>query len=137
MTNKVKSASGNKKLLERAIIAFAVIAAVGAVMLASRLYDIYLEKTYPKSGVYGTWVEQNVAAYAADEFILSPSGVTIKGRVVNTQYSWDGSFLEYRIGDKERKFRALNQQFTELQLISETHYQPVYRLSEKFKNNIR
>ncbi len=109
----------------------AVIAAICAVLMANSLYSIYLEKTYPKSELYGTWVEQNVASYAADEFVLSPSGVSIDGGVVDTKYRWNGVHLEYRLGDKERKFKALNEQFTELQLISEPSYQPIYRLSNK------
>ncbi|KLN62808.1 MULTISPECIES: DUF2850 domain-containing protein [Vibrio] len=128
--------SGKKKIFERVIVLGALIAAVMAIMMASSLYQLYLEKTYPKSNVYGTWVEQNVASYAAEEFVLSPSGVAINGGIVDTQYSWDGSHLKYRLGNKVRKFKALNEEFTELQLVSEPNYQPVYRLSEKVKNNI-
>lgn len=136
MTKKVNGVSGKKKIFERVIVLGALIAAVMAIIMASSLYQLYLEKTYPKSNVYGTWVEQNVASYAAEEFVLSPSGVAINGGIVDTQYSWDGSHLEYRLGNKVRKFKALNQEFTELQLVSEPNYQPVYRLSEKVKNNI-
>jgi len=136
VTKKVNGVSGKKKIFERVIVLGALIAAVMAIIMASSLYQLYLEKTYPKSNVYGTWVEQNVASYAAEEFVLSPSGVAINGGIVDTQYSWDGSHLEYRLGNKVRKFKALNQEFTELQLVSEPNYQPVYRLSEKVKNNI-
>ncbi|KGY12499.1 hypothetical protein NM22_09990 [Vibrio tubiashii] len=123
--------SRSKKIFERVVLIGAVIAAICAVLMANSLYSIYLEKTYPKSELYGTWVEQNVASYAADEFVLSPSGVSIDGGVVDTKYRWNGVHLEYRLGDKERKFKALNEQFTELQLISEPSYQPIYRLSNK------
>nr|WP_275664663.1 DUF2850 domain-containing protein [Vibrio tubiashii] len=136
VTKKVSGVSGKKKFLERAIVLGAIIAAVAAVMLTSSLYQFYLAKTYPKSNVYGTWVEQNVASYAAEEFVVSSAGISINGGIVDTQYSWDGSHLEYRLGDKVRKFKALNEEFTELQLVSEPNYQPVYRLSEKVKNNI-
>ena len=136
MTKKVSGVSGKKKFLERAIVLGAIIAAVAAVMMTSSLYQFYLAKTYPKSNVYGTWVEQNVASYAAEEFVVSSAGISINGGIVDTQYSWDGSHLEYRLGDKVRKFKALNEEFTELQLVSEPNYQPIYRLSEKVKNNI-
>ncbi|WP_366928492.1 hypothetical protein [Vibrio europaeus] len=41
--NKVNGVSGKKKLLERAIVLGAIIAAVAAVMMASSLYQLYLE----------------------------------------------------------------------------------------------
>ena len=68
-----------KKLIERLIIVGAIVASIAAVMLGSKLYDYYLSVTYPKSNLYGTWVEQNVASYAASEFVLGPTGVTIDG----------------------------------------------------------
>ncbi|MCZ4295408.1 DUF2850 domain-containing protein [Vibrio sinaloensis] len=123
---------GKKKLIERAILLLAIVAAVGAVMLANVLYDFYLEKKYPKSNLYGTWTEQNVASYSAEAFVVTPAGVAIDGGVVDTHYSWNGTYLEYQVGDKTRRFKVLNEELTELQLISEPHYQPVYRLSENY-----
>ncbi|MGD8232546.1 DUF2850 domain-containing protein [Vibrio sp. TRT 1302] len=123
---------GKKKFIERAILLLAIVAAVGAVMLANVLYDFYLEKKYPKSNLYGTWTEQNVASYSAEAFVVTPAGVAIDGGVVDTHYSWNGTYLEYQVGDKTRRFKVLNEELTELQLISEPHYQPVYRLSENY-----
>jgi hypothetical protein len=131
--NKVNDVSRSKKIFERVVLIGAVIAAICAVLLANSLYGIYIEKTYPKSAIYGIWVEQNVASYAAEEFVLSAAGVSINGGVVDTKYRWNGVYLEYRLGEKERKFKVLNEQYTELQLISESSYQPIYRLSEKIQ----
>jgi hypothetical protein len=127
---------GKKKFIERGILLLSIAAAVGAVMLASTLYDYYLEKKYPNSSLYGTWTEQDVATYAAEEIVLTPSGVAINGGIVDTRYSWNGTYLEFQVGNKTRRFKVLNEELTEIQLISEPHYQPVYRLSENYKNNI-
>lgn len=121
---------GKKKLIERAILLLAIVAAVGAVMLANVLYEFYLEKKYPKSDLYGTWTEQDVATYAAEAFVVTPAGVAINGGIVDTRYSWNGTYLEFQVGNKTRRFKVLNEELSEIQLISEPHYQPVYRLSE-------
>ncbi|KJY85078.1 hypothetical protein TW81_01795 [Vibrio galatheae] len=126
----MNGAGSKKKFVERAIVVGALCAAVAAILMASSLYQFYLDKVYPKSKIYGTWVEQNVASYAAEEFVLSARGVAINGGIVDTQYSWDGAHLEYQMGDKVRKFKVLNEELTELQLVSEPNYQPVYHLSE-------
>lgn len=119
------------KLVERVIVIGALFVAVSALILASQLYDVYLEKAYPKSNIYGTWVEQDVADYSRESFMLSAAGVTVNGGVIDTEFDWDGSYLEYQMGEKTRRFKVLNEQFTQIQLVSQPHYQPVYRLSEK------
>ncbi|TFH91389.1 DUF2850 domain-containing protein [Vibrio ouci] len=122
-----------KKLIERVIIVGAIVASIMAVMLGSKLYDYYLSVTYPKSSLYGTWVEQNVASYAASEFVLGPTGVTINGGNVATSYSWDGTYLEYSVGDEKRRFIILNEASTEMRLISQPHYQAVFHVRESQK----
>lgn len=119
-----------KKLIERIIIIGAIVVSIATVMLGSQLYRYYLSVTYPKSNLYGTWVEQDVASYAASEFVLGPNGVTINGGIVATTYRWDGTYFEYSVGDVERRFLILNEAFTEMRLISQPHYQPVFRVRE-------
>lgn len=123
----------SKKWVERSILIGAIIVGIAAVMLSTQLYQYYLAATYPKSNVYGTWVEQNVAGYAASEFVLGPSGVSINGGIVDTQYEWDGTHLEFRVGDEVRRFRTLNETFTEMRQVSEPHYQPVFRVRKSQK----
>ncbi|MFB9214721.1 DUF2850 domain-containing protein [Vibrio sinaloensis] len=136
--NKVDKTSSNKKrVIERTLQLLFLAALAVVIALTIPLYNYYLSVTFPKSNVYGTWVEQNVASYSAEEFVLGPSGVSINGGIVDTEYSFDGAFVEYRVGESVRRFQVLNENFTEMKLISQPHYQPVYRLSEKFKNNIR
>lgn len=119
------------KLTERVIIIGALFVAISALIVASQLYEVYLEKTYPKSKIYGVWVEQDVADYSRESFMLSAAGVTVNGGVIDTEFEWDGSYLEYQMGENTRRFKVLNEQFTKFQLVSQPYYQPVYRLSEK------
>lgn len=124
-------------MIERSIQLLLIAAVAAVVALSIPLYHYYLSVAFPKSNVYGTWVEKDVALYAAEKFTLGGNGVSINGRVVDTDYSFDGSYVEYRVGDSVRRFQVLNESFTEMKLISQSHYQPVFRLSEKVKNNIR
>jgi hypothetical protein len=126
-----------KKVVERTVLLLALCAAAALIALSVPLYQHYLSITYPKSNVYGTWVEQDVARYSAETFTLGPAGVSIDGGVVDTQYSFDGTYVEYQVGDKERRYLMLNESFTKMKLISQPHYQPVFHLSENVKNNIR
>lgn len=126
-----------KKLVERSILLLSVIVAGAFLIVASMLYDQYLEKTYPKSDLYGTWVEQDVAGYATEKFVLGQAGVSINGGIVDTDYSFNGSYLEYQFGDETRRYKMLNSDFTEMKLVSEPHYQPTFRLVVKYKSNIR
>jgi len=136
--NQVDNLSARKKkVVERTVLLLALCAAAALIALSVPLYQHYLSITYPKSNVYGTWVEQDVARYSAETFTLGPAGVSIDGGVVDTKYSFDGTYVEYQIGDKERRYLMLNESFTKMKLISQPHYQPVFHLSENVKNNIR
>ncbi|AJR07608.1 hypothetical protein H744_2c0897 [Photobacterium gaetbulicola Gung47] len=78
------------------------IAATGAValgLLLAGLFDNAVAQENNLPNIYGVWVEQDVAPYAADRFEIRPEGVFVGGRQVNTQYQWDGSKLEYLKGE--------------------------------------
>ena len=125
-----KSNSG--KIFENTALICAIVVTVIFLSMSSKLYQLYMEKAYPKSEIYGAWVEQNVASYAADMFMLNKSGVIIKGKVISTNYDWDGASLKYQIGDKERRFKVKKNEpdFMEIQLISEPHYKPIFRMAK-------
>ncbi|KLV01620.1 hypothetical protein ABT56_21950 [Photobacterium aquae] len=74
-----------------------------------------------RSDIYGVWVEQDVAPYAADSFELRPAGVFVGGRQVSTDYTWNGRELEYRYGNELYRYHLIDQQ-----LIRE---QPVHYVS--------
>ncbi|WP_330961785.1 DUF2850 domain-containing protein [Photobacterium sp. 53610] len=58
----------------------------------------------PEPSIFGIWVEQDVAPYAADQFELRQDGVYVAGRMVSTRYDWDGSRLSYRMGGETYKY---------------------------------
>ena len=72
-------------------------------------------QSVPMPSLYGTWVEQDVAPYLADSFELRPSGVFVAGRQINTHYAWDGSKLEYRLGDEIYSYLFLSGQLVRQQ----------------------
>lgn len=82
-------------------------------------------------------MEQNVAPYAAQKIELEAKGVVIEGRVVTTSFDFNGRYLEYRIGDQEYRYKMLNEENTEMTLISPAHYNPTFQLSGKHQKNLR
>lgn len=119
--------------MQAGIIAIAVV----IVALSMPIFERIQDAIHPKQPLYGTWVEQDVAGYSVDSFTLSDKGVKIAGRYVGTRFSFDGTLVEFHVGEERKTFKVLDANMSEMKLISESHYQPVYRLSEKFKNNIR
>jgi len=71
---------------------FSVLLAIGAI-------DNEMFAGEPPISLTGVWVERDVAPYVADRFELRPEGVFVDGRLVNTQYEWDGDTLKYRLGE--------------------------------------
>ncbi|KJY88186.1 hypothetical protein TW84_15545 [Vibrio neptunius] len=126
-----------KKSLERGLLAVAIAVSIAFIFVSKALYDRYQIIKHPNSMVYGTWIEQGVAPYSADSFVLNETGVVIDGGVVNTRYRFNGSYVEFQVGEKKRRYQMLDTSFSQMRLISEPHYQPVYQLSEKSKNNLR
>ncbi|MCG9679395.1 DUF2850 domain-containing protein [Vibrio sp. Isolate24] len=120
-----------KKLLERAVLIFAIALAIASIFVAKALYEHYQDIQHPNSMVYGTWVEQGVAPYSADRFVLNETGVVIDGGVVDTRFRFNGTYVEFRVGEIERRYLILNQDFSQMRLISEPRYQPVYSIVRK------
>lgn len=123
-----------RKLVERMVIAIAVVGTVVVVSIFGNIGQHISEIMNPKSSVYGTWVEQNVATYAAEKIVLSKHGVTVKGRVVATQFEFDGTELSYQFGNHTLRYKMKDHNNAEMKRISSPHYQPVYRLSGKDQN---
>ncbi|MCG3865752.1 MULTISPECIES: DUF2850 domain-containing protein [unclassified Photobacterium] len=62
-------------------------------------------------GIYGYWKEHDVARYAAESFEIRPLGIYRDGRLVTTQYSWDGQTLSYQLGELHYSYLYLNNTF--------------------------
>ncbi|ELE8119809.1 DUF2850 domain-containing protein [Vibrio fluvialis] len=127
-----------RKAIERMLLSIALVGTIIVIVMVSNVFgrvaDLFLP---PISDVYGLWVEQNVAPYAAQKIELEAKGVVIEGRVVTTSFDFNGRYLEYRIGDQEYRYKMLNEENTEMTLISPAHYNPTFQLSGKHQKNLR
>ncbi|MCK6262542.1 DUF2850 domain-containing protein [Vibrio sp. ZSDE26] len=90
-----------------------------------------------QQSVYGVWVEQNVAGYATRKIHIGPDGVSVSGRVVSTNYEFDGNILEYQTGELLYQYRMLNEQNTQMIQLSDSHYNPTYHLVEEYTERLR
>lgn len=132
---RAKSAKSSlQKWVERSLM---LVVAVGVVFVAYayfELYQRYREQNMPKDRLYGMWVEQEVAPYMADRFVIGKRGVLINGAVVSTDFKFDGQYFEYNSGGKQIKFILLDENLSKMKLVSDLPYQPVYQLSGSLKN---
>lgn len=129
--------SQKRKSFERA---FLVLALSGTILVGSGYIYLYLQARYAftsQAPLYGMWVEQNVAPYAATTIDIWPKAIVVQGHTVATQYRFNGDILSFNAGGREHRYRMLNDENTEMRLISAAHYNPTFRLSKKFKNDLR
>ncbi|MGF1688886.1 DUF2850 domain-containing protein [Photobacterium japonica] len=110
-------AKQKKRAVHRATLrqVAALVILSGGMALAGMMQLFERGQTVSIPTLYGTWVEQDVAPYLADSFELRPSGVFVAGRQINTQYVWDGSKLEYRLGDELYSYLFLSGQLVRQQ----------------------
>ena len=104
----------------------ALISAYLVVMGSIGLYSKYQQVIHPQSLVYGTWVESEVAPYMAEHIVISQSGVSIDGGVVDTQFRFDGQILSYQHGSLERRFTFGQDRWDEMTLETAESYHPVF-----------
>ena len=90
------------------------------------LYSKYQQVIHPQSLVYGTWVESEVAPYVAERIVISSSGVSIDGGIVDTQFNFDGQTLSYQHGSLDRQFTFGQNNWDEMTLVTAKSYQPVF-----------
>lgn len=109
----------------------AVVGTIIACMLYGDLIVRYLSPSIPKSTIYGKWVEQEVASYAREEFVLSERGVMINGSTVATDFEFDGDSFSYKLGDTVRRFEFVDDQHTEMKLDANLHYLPVFHIEKR------
>ncbi|MGY3570552.1 DUF2850 domain-containing protein [Vibrio paucivorans] len=133
-----RTPKSKKRWLEISVLA-AIVVVLGLMFATfGSLYDKISQSFWPpQESVYGTWVEQDVAGYAAQEIIIGAEGIFIQGGVVSTEFVFDGKFLSFTTGEGSFKYEMLNEQYTEMKLATDAYYQPTFRLLEKHKNNLR
>ncbi len=129
--------SKRKKYLERLLI---VAALMGTIVVGGGYIYLYLQARNfytPQDSLYGVWVEQNVAPYSANTIEIRPDSITIQGHTVTTKYLFNGEVLSFSAGGIRQNYQMLNDKKTEMRLMSPDSYSPTYRLSEKYKNDLR
>ena len=126
-----------RKIIERSLMALALVGTFAVVSLFGDVINRVQDAATPDHLLYGTWVEQDVAHYATDEFVLNANGVSVRGSVVSTNFDFDGSYFEYETGDKKYRFRMTNADNTEMVLDSGAHYNPIFRLKGYIDNSVR
>ncbi|MCG3729238.1 DUF2850 domain-containing protein [Vibrio cincinnatiensis] len=127
-----------KKSVERLLIAAALVGTVIVILLYSNLFGrITGHFAPPKSSIYGVWIEQNVAPYMAQKIEVQPNAIVIDGRVVSTTYQYNGRSLSFSIADKSFQYKMLNEENTEMRLVSPNRYNPIFQLSGKHKKNLQ
>ncbi|MCC4818438.1 N-acetylglutamate synthase [Vibrio lentus] len=126
-----------RKIIERSLMALALVGTFAVVSLFGDVINRVQDAATPDHLLYGTWVEQDVAHYATDEFVLNANGVSVGGSVISTNFEFDGNYFEYKAGDKTYRFRMTKADHTEMVLDSDGHYNPVFRLKGYIDNSVR
>lgn len=124
----ISTKSPLRKWIERSLMLTAIVGTMVVFMMYGDLITRYINPPVSKSEIYGKWVEQDVAPYAREEFILSERGVTVRGSTVATDFEFDGDTLSYKVGSTVRRFDFLDQHHSEMKLDSNAHYLPVFHL---------
>ncbi len=119
-----------RKGIERFLMLSGVIGTIIVCMLYSELIAQYINPSFSKSTIYGRWVEQDVAHYVRDEFIVSERGVTVNGSTVATNFEFDGKSFSFKMGSTVRRFKFTGKHYAEMQLDADLHYLPVFRREE-------
>lgn len=135
--DKQEQAKSKRKLIERSLMLLALIGTVAVVILFGDVLSRMQKAATPKSMIYGTWVEQKVAHYATDVFVLNEHGVSIAGSIVATDFSFDGRYFEYSGADKSYRFKMINAENTEMILDSDGYYNPTFRRQDSQTNALR
>ena len=129
--------NNTRKWIERALMFIALVGTLAVIGVYGDLIGRFVYKPVPKSLIYGKWIEQEVAPYAREEFIVSERGIIVQGSTIATDFEFDGKTFSYKVGSKVREFEFVGQNHTEMKLDSNAHYLPVFRLEGKSDLSLR
>ena len=119
------SSAQEKELKKRKTRLLILISCVAVGLVASVIAAMYKSgvfATMPASQLYGRWVEQGVPSYAQDSFTISAGGIYTHGRLINTQFEFNGSQLTYTHGETTYVYKVEDDKGTQLLRIKPTHY---------------
>ncbi|OEF09098.1 DUF2850 domain-containing protein [Vibrio genomosp. F10] len=126
-----------KKKKELIVFSVLLLVSMVAVLAYSSLFKQVRLSLVDQQSIHGVWVEQHVADYATNNVHIGPDGVSVAGRIVATRYEFDGSTLEYLVGETLYQYRMLDELNTKMIQISDNHYNPTYYLVEKYSDRVR
>lgn len=118
-----------RKIIERSLMLLALIGTIAVMSLYRDLWIRLLPFYSNKEDVYGVWVERGVAFYAADSFELSSKGVSVNGRVISSDFKFNGHTLEYKTANVTHTFKMMDDANTTMMNVSSSHYRPIFVLS--------
>lgn len=84
-------------IVGQSVILFILLIAGGIGFLVAN--DIPVFKEVDQTAIYGEWIEQGVAPYAADRFEVRKDGIYVKGARTTSHYEFTGSKLIYTVGN--------------------------------------
>ncbi|PMN93882.1 DUF2850 domain-containing protein [Enterovibrio norvegicus] len=84
-------------IVGQSIALFVALVVSAVIFLTSNGVHIFSE--VDESAIYGEWVEQGVAPYAADRFEVRKDGIYIKGARTTSFFEFTGSKLIYTVGN--------------------------------------
>jgi len=120
--------------VKRAIIIVVALLLIFIIGLSSKILSRHFDDSYSRSLIYGVWEEQNVPEFSQDTFEVRKDAVYIDERIVDTQYTFDGSILSYQFEGKSFEYKVLDDNITELQRISPLYYESMFYLRGKHKS---
>ena len=121
----IMSQAQEKELRKRKIRLMLLIGCVAVGLIASVVAGMYKSGAFaqmPASQLYGRWVEQGVPSYAQDSFTISAGGIYTHGRLINTQFEFNGSQLTYTHGETTYVYQVEDDEGAQLLRIKPTHY---------------
>jgi len=104
--------TNTRKWIERALMFIALVGTLVVIGVYGDLIGRFVYKPVPKSLIYGKWIEQEVAPYAREEFIVSERGIIVQGSTVATDFEFDGKTLPQRWLEKRNASQAGSEQDT-------------------------
>ena len=119
--------------VKRAIVIVVSLLLIMILAIASALISRQIDIQTDRSVVFGTWDEQNVPDYARDSFTVREEGIYINERVVDVDYSFDGSTLMYEYQEQKYIYVIRDEHNTVLQRVAPLHYESTFHLRGKYQ----
>ncbi|WP_375753020.1 DUF2850 domain-containing protein [Vibrio sp. HN007] len=130
---QMRYAEREAQRLKKAILLVSLLILLLVVGALSVILNRYLEKqeSQDRNAIYGVWVEQGVPKFARDRFVVREDAIYIDERIVDTQYTFDGSELRYEYEEQQFVYKIKDQDEEEgmiLLRVEPTHYLSTFKL---------